>query len=478
MMTLTAKARLFIERMAPNNALIIRARWGTNPPTPVADLKRQTGMTKQGIHQFEKRAPRRLQPELGETVERLLDRVMGLDRHRSLTTDAIFSQELHELVPEDGEHARIARRAVERETRLVHMHGMRIAEAHAKLAKNLPKLARRYADSTGVITDSDALWAALPDNSWREHWHPWFTDAAGMSLLNGFWVVKQTARAKVKTTLMGSRNPLTVEEIAERSGLPVKRAHSALHEATTYARTDQRHWTLADRVTEPYTTTAKLIEDEIRRSGGEAALTELVRLLREKWRVKATTVTTTCRNLMFEHRGGKVKLRDRATITGGRLTDAMHGLDGRKRPYWTFPVTDRHLNGYSITFMPTAIAKTLGCRPGERSTATVHHGGNAHEASISWTLTNNKSATIGRLRTGLRTIGAKPGQRVRIAINDDRSLELSINNPKDGVETESGRTVRKNPRHRRTKTRTTARAAQHVLRRNTRPEEQRMTPRP
>ena len=445
--TLTAKAQLFVKRMRPNNALIIRARWGTDPPTPVAELKRQTGMTKQGIHQFEKRAPQGLQPELGETAERLLDRLMGVDRHRSLTTDAAFAQVLRELVPEEGEHARIARRAVERETRLVQIHGMRIAEAHAELAKNLQKLARRYADSTGVIADSDALWAALPDNSWREHWHPWFTDAAGMSFLNGFWVVKQTARAKVKTTLMESRNPLTVEEIAERSGLPVKRAHSALHGSTTYARTNQKHWTLAERVTEPYTSTAKLIEDEIRRCGGEADLMELIKLLRKNWGIKENTVKTTCRNLMFERRDGKVKLRDRATITGGRLTDAMHGLDCRKRPYWTFPVTEQHLKGHSITFMPTAIAKALGCQPGERATAEVHHSGGTNEASISWTLTNNKSATIGRLRAGLRIIGATPGQRIRIAINDDRSLELSINDPEDGVETESGRAVRKNRRY-------------------------------
>ena len=162
----------------------------------------------------------------------------------------------------------------------------------------------------------------------------------------------------------------------------------------------------------------------------------------EKWRVDEKTVNTASRNLMFERRGATVRLRDTAAITAGNIAGAMHGMDGNKRPYWTFPVTRRHLEGYSVTYMPPAIAHALGCPPGGAKTVPLRHRGGQTEASIGWRLSNNKSATLGRLKSALAAVGAEPGQRVRIAIDGSGGIELSVNDPADGVETATGHAVR------------------------------------
>ena len=438
-MNLITKARRLVRKLNANHTLIMNERWLKTPPTRVVLLVARTGVSKQAIYHADNKIAAALRPETRDTAETLLDRLMGPDRARSLATDAVFEQALRELVPGDDRPARLARRAVELESGLRHVGRMRIAGTHAHLGDNIAKLAHPHADYAGVVTDSRALRDALPDDSWREQW-PWFTVAAGMSQMNGYWVTRRTLHTAVRTTLLAAGRPLTAQEIGDRTGLPTRRVRSALHNRD-YARRDAERWTLARLVAEPYTSSTNLIKTAIRSAGGEIDLAELIVRLR-RWNIAESTIRNTCRTIRFKCRGAKIALRDIRTVKSGRLERVVHGRDKRGRPYWTFPATRRYLDGYSVTYMPSAIARALGCEPYQHAEIEVTHAGGSSTASVCWTPTNNNNASFGRIRGPLRAIGAEPGRRVRIALNEDRTIEMSIDDPENGVETEKGRRVR------------------------------------
>ena len=448
---LTEKIKSLLQRMSPRNAAIVTERLGAEAPESVRSISRRTGLSKQRIHDLEKTTRETLQPELQNAVESVMTRLMEHGRKRSIATDGAFARTLAAVAPGDTDAARIARRTIEDASPLVRVRGMRIKRAHAALAADLPGFALRYADAAGVIKDTGTLRAALPDKSWRKLWKSWFTKAAGMTVMNGQWVVKETNLSKVRTTLLSTSEPLTAHEIADRAGLTLKEVRGALHARKGCERVDAKRWTTTERVAEPYTSVSRLMKAEIEHAGGEISIADLAKHL-EKWRVDEKTVNTASRNLMFERRGATVRLRDTAAITARSIADAMHGMDGRKRPYWTFPVTRRHLKGYSVTYMPPAIAHALGCPPGGAKTVPLRHRSGQTEASIGWRLSNNKSATLGRLKSALAAVGAEPGQRVRIAIDGSGGIELSVNDPADGVETAAGHAVRTRGRRRRATT--------------------------
>ena len=192
---------------------------------------------------------------------------------------------------------------------------MRISREHEALAANLRGFALRHADAAGVIRNTQALRGALPDKSWRKQWKSWFTRAAGMTVMNGQWVVKETNLSKVRTTLLSTSEPLTAHEIADRAGLTLKEVRGALHARKGCERVDAKRWTTTERVAEPYTSVSRLMKAEIERTGGEMSIADLAKHL-EKWRVDEKTVNTASRNLMFERRRATVRLRDTAAITG------------------------------------------------------------------------------------------------------------------------------------------------------------------
>ena len=447
METLTEKVESVLRRITPRNAVIVTERLGAEAPMSVREISRRTGLTKQRIHELEKTTRGALEPELGDAVKRLMTLLMGRDGTRTGTTDAAFARTLAVVAPGESGAARIARRTIEHASPLIAVNGMRVSRVHETIAENVPRFARRYANAAGVITDTAPLRAALPDD-WLEHWEPWFVESAGMTILNGYWVVRRTKLSRVHTTLMVSGEPLTADDIADRTGLELKEVRGALHARKGTEKVDALRWTTTERVAEAYTSVSRLMNAEIERAGGEIAFTELARHLR-KWGVAERTVDTASRSLMFERRGEAVRLRDPATIRAGNVTDAMHGMDSRKRPYWTFPATRRYLQGYSLTFLPTAIAVALGCPPGGMKMMRLKHPGGLSEASICWRLSNNKNATLGRLKNALAAAAAEPGQRIRIAIDESRGLELSINDPNDGVETATEHAIRVRERRRR-----------------------------
>ena len=438
---LTEKIESLLQRMSPRNAAIVTERLGAAAPESVRAISSRTGLSKQRIHELEKTTRAALQPELGDAVDGVMTQLMGPSRRRSMVTNRAFSRTLAAIAPGESDAARITRRTIEHASPLVRMRGMRISREHEALAANLRGFALRHADAAGVIRNTQALRGALPDKSWRKQWKPWLTRAAGMTVMNGQWVVKETNLSKVRTTLLSTAEPLTADEIADRAGLTVKEVRGALHARKGCERVDAKRWTTTERVAEPYTSVSRLMKAEIERAGGEMNIGGLAKRL-EKWRVDEKTVNTASRNLMFDRRGATVRLQDAAAITAGSIADAMHGTDARKRPYWTFPVTRRNLDGYSVTYMPPAIAHALGCPPGGAKTVPLRHCGGQTEASIGWRLSNNKSATLGRLKSALAAVGAEPGQRVRITIDGSGGIELSVNDPADGVETAAGHAVR------------------------------------
>lgn len=242
--------------------------------------------------------------------------------------------------------------------------------------------------------------------------------------LNDRFAVRHTLRARAKAALLEIGRPASKAEIADVAGMNVRALGSTLSGVESIVRADRENWGLTTWVDDVYEGIPTEIARRIQEHGGSVALSVLLEELPRRFGVTASSVRAYVSSKQFRLSGGMVTIAGEHDLSYRAVSDvASRNVDGEL--CWTFTVTDKHLEGYSITGFPVELARELGCGPNGSCAVPVSDGPEGAAVSVIWRLTTlSGNAEIGRARETLARLGASAGDAMRLVLQLDRSVRF------------------------------------------------------
>ena len=401
---------------------VVRGRMCQRPRKTLSEIGREVGRSQERIRQIEaktKRKMRRVVWVMGRPLLKEVERVAS-----PVMEEAQWDALMHEATG-CGDHVveGIYRTLLEEWLMYVPWKGYMLCKDAMDVLKTLRKTAIEQADAVGLV-DTGALKEKAQELEWSEDWKTTRT-LLGLWEIHGSYGLRNTRIAARKAALISIRRPATVHEVAAITGETAEVISSSLgSQARDVVRITRNHWGLPEWDERRYrgipTELAKRIED----NGGSLDLRTAEIEIARDLEVREGSVRTYANSPKFEVRNGKVRIAKGKTRKPRDLSQVAHGVDEAGRPYWTFRMHVRFLQGFSITGLPGAFAQKLGCRPEGRLDLTVANMPGAEKISLRWPLSSTYGATLGCVKGVMERVGVEPGARVRVTLAGRRQIEL------------------------------------------------------
>lgn len=305
---------------------------------------------------------------------------------------------------------------------------LELDEQAAEAVDTLRQSAREQQDDAGLL-DETALQSRLPDPSWTKHWEL-LIEACGFYRIDGLLGLRNTLKARVKAAVLNIGRLATREEIAARCGLTPERTSSYLSALPSVARADRTRWGLVEWIDDVYEGVANEIQQRIDEDDGATRVERVLDELPRLFGVSETTVRAYLNAPQFEVANGWVRRADVSALQLRPLDDAINGRDGQGRPWWSFQVKPEYFRGYSAAGLPPEIARELGCPPNGSVEVRLAEPSDCRPLSLIWRLTSLTGPSLGYLSRPLERLGAQPGDRVRLILCGDGSVELRRDDPR------------------------------------------------
>ena len=418
---LLAETESLESELTAHEEAILQHRLFRRRPATLAVLGELQGITRERVRQIESKLKPRLESRLGRRVrivagavaERIAPIARPADVDRQLR--AVFEGRDHAAVP-------LACRMLRSRLGYRAKGELELNEDASKVVTELRRFAREQQDDAGLL-DEETLQSRLVDPSWAEHWEL-LVETCGFHRIDGLLGLRNTKKARVKAAVLNIGQVASREEIAARCGLTRQRTVSYLSALPSVARADPTHWGLTEWIDDVYEGVANEILQRIDEDGGA---TRIERVLDELPRLFGATEATVRAYLaapQFEVRNGWVHRADLSSVQLRPLDDAIDGRDERGRPWWTFQVKADYFKGYSLAGLPPEIARELGCPPNGRIEVRLAEPSNCRPLSLNWRLTSLTGPNLGYLSGPLERLRTQPGDRVRLVLRGDGSVEL------------------------------------------------------
>ncbi|WP_419919074.1 sigma factor-like helix-turn-helix DNA-binding protein [Candidatus Poriferisocius sp.] len=285
----------------------------------------------------------------------------------------------------------------------------------------ITEAAKSLADDVGII-DEYKLKAHLPDEVWELHWDQLIAQCS-FGRVCGYLTLRNTQKALVKAALLSIGRPATKKEIGKLIGLDPDRISSQLSNISSISRADKTRWGLKDWIDDEYEGISAEIIQRINEDGGATRLERLLEELPRLFEVSQSSVHTYTKTPRFQINDGYVSLADTSSIKLRPLEDVIHGHTPDGRLFWSFTVEARYFEGYSLTDLPSEIAKALGCGPDERGVRVpISFPESCAPVSVSWPLTSPTGAYLGYLSAPLNLLNAQEGNQILLVLEGSGSI--------------------------------------------------------
>ena len=426
--TLSLLART-LNAASKTECTIIEHRLLRTPPTTLAEVGSQVGVTRERIRQVQARVERRIHAVLGRglrIIAATLKEPLG-----NVVSQSELEDRIEELLPADeGLATRLLRKALLNEMGFTLDNGVYLDERAVEQLKHIRASIRKLADDVGLV-DEQRLVASLPSEQWAQWW-PWVRERCGLHDLFGSLGIRDSGKARAKAALISIGRPATREEIAQVCGFGENKAGSHLSVIPSVVKADKDRWGLKDWVDDEYEGIVGEIIQRIEEDGGATTTERLLTELPGKFGVNPMSVRAYMQTPKFVIRDGWISLANTSSIQLRDLDDVIDGRDHDGAPYWTFAVEDRFFDGYSATGVPPEFAKALGCAPDAGERVRIDNLPDCAELSIRWPLASTTGASLGYLAEPLEHLGLEPGQHARVTIKGPCLVELSADDGNAG----------------------------------------------
>ena len=412
------------DSMKPKERTILDLRILPSQRKTLSEVAAILGNSKERVRQIQVKLEQKIEASLGgelHTMSKVMKAQLGpmvRERDVDLRVDRLF-------IDRASGGGTIARHAVK--ARLGYertVNGVCLDACAIRVVTDVKSTLIRSADDAGIVDEKRGR-SALSGHGWFNRWSL-VLDCCGLQEIFGSLALRETARARVKAAIIAAGEPVTRDEIAERCGLTAAKTGAALASLPSLVRADKSRWGLAEWIDDEYEGIPTEIVQRIQEDGGLTTAERLFEELPRKFGVSVASVQAYLQTAKFAVSDGHVSLADSSSIRLRHLDDVIDGRDNRGAPYWTFEVHERHLAGYSLAGVPPELAKFAGCAPDSAVRVNVASPPGCGEVSVRWPLASIAGATIGYLAEPLRRLGIRGGNRVRITIDDARSVELTL----------------------------------------------------
>ncbi len=412
-----------LESMPEVQRLVAVERAVASEPKTLEQLAATAGLSRERMRQLDRKARAQLAGTCGPTLGLLA--LVAAQRLGPVTTETEIENQVVALLPESPDEPlalEAARRLLFARLDYECRNGICLNGAAAHAAETLKDGAGTLLDDAGLI-DADELRGRL-DPELHDHWTA-LVGWIGWHFLSDHIVPRVTARARVKAALLKIGTSATKAQIAEESSLTEQQVAGALSNIDSVARADKHRWGLRDWIDDVYEGIPAEIVQRINEDGGSTRLNRVLDELPRLFGVSETSVWAYLNTPAFRVEHGWVAEAAEADIQIGHLDDVVSGRDREGRPYWTFEVASRHLDGYSLHGVPPEIAAALGCQFGGRSSAAVRSPAGCQNISIIWRKTSMHGPEIGRLSQALASLQAHDGATMSLIIHGPGAVEFA-----------------------------------------------------
>ena len=412
-----------LEAASESQRTVIQTRIIQTPPATLEEVGLQLGVTRERVRQIQATLETKIKAALGEEL-----RVIA----------ATLKDQLDPIIPEDDLDSRIGA-VVPNQSSIVYglirkslisamgftlNNGVYFDDQATEVIREIRTRARAYADDVGLVHEQKLV-DTLPNERWQRFWS-YLCEHSRLHDFNGMLALRDTTKARAKAALLSIGHSATREEIASACGYDNARAIGAtLSNISSVVRADKERWGLREWIDDEYDGIVGEIIQRIEEDGGATTTERLLTELPNKFNVSPTSVRTYMQTPRFEIRDGSIGLASPSAVQLRHLDDVIHGRDDNDAPYWTFVVESRYLEGHSVVGLPPEFAKAIGCSPDSGLGVRIENLADCRELSLRWRLSSTAGASLGYLSEPLRQLGLQPGERVRVTIKGERSVDLS-----------------------------------------------------
>ena len=289
--------------------------------------------------------------------------------------------------------------------------------ASAKAAEAMEGMRREAARQleSGRVVDLEGLLRAAEDGPWAGH------AAAAEQALGleraGRWGARRMNRlTRTHVALLEMGRPATREELAEMVGISPRQAGGNLTAIPEAIRVDVRRWKLREKGDREWKGISAELQRRIEEAGGETGTRALVEGICSEYSVTEKSVQMFMHTERYVVEKGRIRMRRPDELEVAPLAEVVDGRDADGVPWWGFTLKAHHLQGYSASHVPQAVAKALGCRPDGVAVATVVNMPEVRPWTVRWRLRSATKAEFGYMRETLLALKAKPECTIRVGI--------------------------------------------------------------
>ena len=400
---------------------IVEARLCSDKPTTLGIVGQMLDITRERVRQIQAKQERRIQNLMGNKIQCLANAVVS--RLPPIIKIEELQQCIENLFPEvNAVHSRLARQLFKQSMGYTPRNGLMLKDSASKLVQELREGASTCVDDVGII-DEEQLKARLPNDQWVEFW-PMLLHCTELHEINGYPCLRDSAKARVKTTLMNIGEPATKEVIAARSGFGATQVGGALSNIDSVVRADKSRWGLAEWIDDEYDGIVGEILQRIRSNGGCVSVEKVVRELPERFGVSESSVRMYLSTPQFEVVDGDVSEVSEPRYQLQPLGSVISDEDEHGQAVWDFVVEDRFFSGHSLTGVPFEIAAALGCTPGNSIAIQVAWPTGCRDLSLSWRHASTTKASIGYIGHPLTMQNLKQGDKASVILVGEGVVEV------------------------------------------------------
>lgn len=429
------RAKYVSAQMTPTELTIADLRILKTPPVSLRRVAELTSISAERVRQIQMGLESQLTSGLGEelrSIAAMLTLQLGSIVREKDVIDRIDRLLLQDL----AFPARIARQIIRRALRYKIIDGVCVDDEASQIAQHIRSSVECMADDVGIV-DRERIVPILPDNEWRRRADLIF-ECCGLYSFFGFISIRDSQRARIKAALLSIGRVATRDEVAELCGLTGMRVGSILSSLPEILRAGKTHWGLAEWIDDEYDGVVEEIVKRIEEDGGVTTTKRLFLEIPRKFRVSESSIYSHLHTAKFVVRDGCVSLRSHAALALRGLDDVIHGRLPNGAPYWSFVAQVQHFEGYSLTGVPPEFVRYGGCPTDGRASIRLTTPGGCPELTLSWRLGSTTGASIGHVAAPLNKMGAHPGDRIRLAIGEDRTAELSTDASTQDLDGDAG----------------------------------------
>ena len=247
----------------------------------------------------------------------------------------------------------------------------------------------------------------------------------GMTTHGRWTAVRRGTTGRIRVTLLNSGQPLTAEQISKQSGVSLKSTLITLRSQAWAKKVDSHRWGLEEWNMPGFRGLGRLAVELLEQAGGRMLRNELKRRLEAETGRSRGSIGTTLSAPRFKRTGRWIELTDSRGDGARNLGAEAHGMDARGNPYviWQVPAR-RDLTRVHVESIGHALAAHAGCDTERTTRLRVIKPEGCDDVSLTRYLHRPGGTTLGRLKTVLERLEAKPDELLRVTMEPRRQVRI------------------------------------------------------